>query len=209
MNDPTRVQWNIDGEAALRRCNGNLKLYREKFMEVRSERAERKAEAVQKYGLSPNPEHGNWRIFQTDGGITEVEVAGSRGLTELSNVILALPRLADHQVDLSLALHVVSANFADLGQRTAGDFLNSEALRLMRNASAGPVHLPGTDPQGDLFGNMLRRVMDCYPAVAAVYHGARLSEEALQEILRPVLKPQRQAQFQQRAEVKRYDFDRR
>ena len=36
-----------------------------------------------------------------------------------------------------------------------------------------------------------------------------LSEEALQEILRPVLKPQRQAQFQQRAEVKRYDFDRR
>jgi len=208
MNDPNRFHWNKDGEEARRRCNGNLKLYREKFMEVRSERAERKAEAVQKYGLSPNPEHGNWRIFQADGEITEVEVAGSRALTELSNLILTLPRLADHQVNLPLALQVVSANFADLGQRAAGDFLNAETLRLMRNENAGADHLTETDPHGALFGDMLRRVMERYPSVAAAYGGARLSEEALHQILRLVLKRQRQEQFQRRAEVKRYDFDR-
>jgi hypothetical protein len=60
-----------------------------------------------------------------------------------------------------------------------------------------------------LFADMFRRVMDRYPSVAAAYDGARLSDEALQQILQPVLRPQRREEFQRRAEVKRYDFERR
>lgn len=209
MNDPTRIQWNEDGREAARRCNGNLKLYERKFMEVREERAARKGRAIERYERENGPARaGCWRIY-ADGNdeIVTMEFDGGKAITQLANIVTGLPRLSDHSIDTALALQVVNANFSDLAMRAAGDYLNSEAQRLLRNENIGTTEAASDNPYQALWEKMFRVAVSNHPAVASAYNGSALTAEGLVEILWPLFKVARQAADRNYAQ--RNNFDQR
>jgi hypothetical protein len=214
--DPERLQWNQDGAEAVRRLNNQglrtytSDQYREAFREVRREREEKKARALDSYS---GPAKNGWRIYAQGDQVVEAEFVGGdgRSLTNLANVVLGLPRLADGQVDLALAVEVISANFPGLAMRAAGDFLNAAAMRMMRDQNAGSADVAATDPYRSLLGKMLARARGQYPEVAAVYDGGAVTEDALRTMLWPLLKgPPTAQRFERRnyESIRSYSFER-
>jgi hypothetical protein len=215
MNDPNRIQWNKDGQIAAERLRnrGIAKFssdqYAAEFRTVRAEREGMKAKTAQKYRLNDKPDHGNWRIFQAGDEITEVEVAGSMALTQLTNLVLGLPRNPDHSINIPVALEIINESFSDLGQRASGEYLSTAAMRLIRDQNVQAGHLAGSDPYKALFRDMLIRARSEHPAISRVYDGQKMGAEALSELLWPVIKRQPQSeQFRQRSEVRHYEFNR-
>jgi hypothetical protein len=206
--DAERLQWNKDGEEALKRCNGDLKKYKQEFLEIRASRAASKERAIRRYGL-PREVHG-WRFYQNgDGETIEVETSDGRSLTQLGNIVAGLPKLPDHSIDAQLAAQVINQNFRDLAQSAAGDFLNARAMESMRSENVQAGHLVGTDPHRALLSDLLRRAMNEYPAVASVYNTGTVSVEALRAMLWPLLKTETR-EFEQRnyESLRRYEFER-
>jgi hypothetical protein len=106
-----RIEWNADGAEALRRCNGDLKIYREKFDEVRSERAERQSTAADKvveYSRNTMKE-GKFRSYEQAerlavGSLRLYAESGLSALHRLASLLLAARDGSDGRVDTSLAL---------------------------------------------------------------------------------------------------------
>jgi hypothetical protein len=206
--DPTRTQWNKDGETAAQRLRDrgvrrfSAAEYEQEFLAVRQEREQKKQRAVHNY-TGPR---GDWRVYeQANGQIAELEFATGRSLTALGNLVAGLPRQSDGTIDAAMAVRVIDSDFRDLAQNAAGDFLSAVAMKLMRDQNVTAGDLTGSNSYGALFARMLNTARNRHQEIAAVYDGAPATETALRELLWPLFKTTTQRQD---FEVRRYTFER-